>query len=180
MRALRHPRLPVFAALVAFLFGCASPTSPDAIMDRVDANRAEYENWPLNIKEAVLDGRVVKGMDPTMVLVARGKPTEVVDRGNGDQVWVYRTGTTGPGSTGMLRGTTVSIGAGSGGPYGGGYPGGYPGGGYPGGYPGTGVTTAPIVLGGGGGGGYESVEEHEIVFRDGLVVRGDGPPPAKN
>lgn len=152
-------------------------------MDRVDANRAEYENWPLNIKEAVLDGRVVKGMDATMVLVARGKPSEVVDRGNGDQVWVYRTGGGGGSGSSMLRGTTVSIGAGSGGPYGSGYPGGYPGtypGGYPGaGYPGTGVSTAPIVLGGGGGGAYEPVEEHEIVFRDGLVVRGDGGVPVK-
>lgn len=189
MRAPRTPRLILPAALFATLLGCSSPTSPDAIMDRVDANRAEYEAWPLNIKEAVLDGRVLKGMDPTMVLVARGKPSEVVDRGNGDQVWVYRTGGGGGGGSSMLRGTTVSIGSGGGYPgsgypgsgYPGGYPGTYPPGGYPGGgYPGTGVTTAPIVLGGGGGGGgYEPVEEHEIVFRDGLVVRGDGSAPAK-
>ncbi|HYC71085.1 MAG TPA: hypothetical protein VEB66_07765 [Opitutaceae bacterium] len=167
------------AALFALAAGCASPTSPDAIMDRVDANRAEYEAWPLNIKEAVLDGRVIKGMDRTMVLVARGKPTEVVDRGSGDEVWVYRTGGGGSSGSSLMRGTTVSIGAGSSGGYPG-YPSGYPGGGYPGGYPGTGITTAPIVLGSGGSGGsYEPVEEHEIVFRDGLVVRGDGPKPVQ-
>lgn len=168
MRAPPSPRLLLSASLLALLSGCASPTSPDAIMDRVDANRAEYETWPLSIKEAVLDGRVVKGMDRTMVLVARGKPTEVVDRGSGDEVWVYRKG--GGGGSSMMRGTSVSVGIGGGG----GYPSGHPG--YPGGYPGTGVTTAPIILGGGGG-GYEPVDEHEIVFRDGMVVRGDGPAP---
>jgi hypothetical protein len=175
---MRFPRrLAVFPGLVALallLAGCASPTSPSAIMDRVDANRAEYETWPLAIKEAVLDGRVVKGMTPSMVLVARGKPTEVVDRGGGDEVWVYRKGTGSGGSPGMMRGTTVSIGTGSSG----GYPGGYPGGGYPGGgYPGTGISTGPIIMGGGSN-PYETVEEHEIVFRDGVVVRGDGLPPS--
>lgn len=169
-------RLSLAAALLALLSGCASATSPDAIMDRVDAHRAEYETWPFNIKEAVLDGRVVRGMTPSMVLVARGKPTEVVDRGGGDEVWVYRKGG-GSSGAGLLRGTSISIGTGGG--YPGGYPGGgYPGGGYPGGgYPGTGISTGPIPIG--GSQVHEPVDEHEIVFRDGLVVRGDGPAPAK-
>lgn len=175
MPAPHIARLLLPVALLSLLVGCASATSPDAIMDRVDANRAEYETWPLNIKEAVLDGRVIRGMTPSMVLVARGKPSEVVDRGGGDEVWVYRKGGSGGGSGGMLRGTSISIGTGTGGGYPGGYPGsGYPGGSYPGGgYPGTGISTGPIPLG--GSQSYEPVEEHEIVFRDGLVVRGDGP-----
>lgn len=175
----------LFASLIVLLGGCASPSSPNAIMDRVDANRAEYETWPIEIKEAVLDGRVVKGMTPSMVRVARGQPTEIVDRGGGDEVWVYRTSSGNDSGGGLLRGTTVSIGSGGGiGGYpSGGYPGSYPGGGYPGGsYPGGGypggssVSIPPIILGGGGGGspiGPEPAED-DIVFRDGRVTRAPG------
>ena len=130
-------------------------------MDRVDEHRDEYESWPLAIKEAVLDGKVAKGMTPTMVLVAIGKPTEVVDRGGGDQVWVYRTGGSSSGSgmggsgSGILSGTTVGIGAGSGPVY---------------------IGAAPTIgLGGGGGPVYDTTEEREIVFRNGVVARADPP-----
>lgn len=184
------PRLHPFAVLLplaGLLAGCASPSSPNAIMDRIDANRAEYEEWPLEIKEAVLDGRVVKGMTPSMVIVARGKPHEVVDRGGGDEVWVYRVGGGGGGTPGLLRGTQISVSSGGSGGYPSGYPGSYPGGGYPGGsYPGGGypggnypgsypggasVSVPPIILGGGGSAIGPEPQEDEIVFRGGRVTR---------
>lgn len=153
-RSLFRPVL--FASVVGLFAGCASPSSPSAIMDRVDANRAEYETWPLEIKEAVLDGRVVKGMTPAMVRVAKGKPDNIVDRGGGDEVWVYRKPSTDRGSTnsGILSGTSITMGAGSGG---------------------TGIYAQPppIVVGGGSSIGPEP-EEDEIVFRDGRVSRAPG------
>ncbi len=146
------------AVLLGLLAGCASPTSPNAIMDRVDANRSVYETWPLPIKEAVLDGRVVRGMTPDMVYVTRGKPTEVVDRGNGDEIWIYRKGGGPSGSSRRLSGSSISIGApvgGSGGIFVGG--------------------GSPTILGSPSPApAYEPVEEDEVFFRNGVVVRGDG------
>ncbi len=174
MRCPRPVRLLLLAGGLGLLAGCGSPSSPNAIMDRVDANRDEYESWPFAIKEAVLSGQVLRGMDPTMVLVARGKPAERVDRGNGDEVWVYRVrGENSSGSSLLPRGSQISLGGGSpsypGNPYP--YPGaGYPGSGYPGG--GSGVYIPPIVLGGGGNEMPE--EEEEIVFHNGRVTHGDG------
>ena len=96
-----------------------------------------------------------------------------VDRGNGDEVWVYRISTGNSGGGGLLpRGTSVSVGTGSPGYPGGGYPGSYPGG-YPSGG-GSGVYIPPIVLGGGGGGYEAPVLEDQIVFRNGRVTHGDG------
>jgi hypothetical protein len=182
-------RLLLLTGFLALFAGCASPTSPNAIMDRVDANRNEYEEWPLPVKEAVLNGQVLKGMNATQVYVARGRPAERVDRGNGDEIWVYRVraeGSSGGGSM-IPRGTTISVGTGglgagagypgAGYPYPGSYPGSYPGG-YPGSYPGTypggsGIYLPPITLGGGGG-GEENYDEEEIVFRNGVVSHGDG------
>ena len=174
MRCPRPVRLLLLVGGLSLLAGCGSPSSPNAIMDRVDANRDEYESWPFAIKEAVLSGQVLRGMGPTMVLVARGKPAERVDRGNGDEVWVYRVrGENSSGSSLLPRGSQISLGGGSpsypGSPYP--YPGaGYPGSGYPGG--GSGVYIPPIVLGGGGNEMPE--EEEEIVFHNGHVTHGDG------
>jgi hypothetical protein len=179
-----HPSRPHLLLLLAgwllLLAACSSPSSPNAIMDRVDAKRDIYETWPIEIKDAVLSGQVLRGMTPDMVFVARGKPSERVDRGNGDEVWVYHIsgGESGGGMLGggggmLPRGTTVSVGTGGGA----GYPTGYPSG-YPGTYPGaagSGVYIPPIVLGGGGGGGtYEPTVEDQIVFRNGRVTHGDG------
>jgi hypothetical protein len=74
------------------LAGCAAPNSPDARMDRVDANRDVYETWPITVKEAVLEGRVTRGMDSTMVHVALGRPDEEIKRDDGGIVWVYHKG----------------------------------------------------------------------------------------
>jgi hypothetical protein len=148
--------LPLCAGL---LFGCAAPNSPDAIMDRVDANRDVYETWPLPIKEAVLDARVIKGMDPDMVRVAIGKPDEEIDRGNGDVVWVYRRG-------GSSSSVSPAYGGGGGGAI---AIGGGPGGVYMGGSPRVPIMAPPPPSP-----VYAQEAEIEIWFRNGVVVRGDG------
>ena len=89
-----------------WLSGCS--TSPGSPMSRIDANRAEYETWDLDVKEAVLDGRVEKGMTPKQVEVAVGRPTRVEyreGRSGSQEIWIY-TRKTGSG----LQGSTVSIG----------------------------------------------------------------------
>ncbi len=115
------------------LGGCASSQ-----MNRIDSNRDIYETWPIETRQAVLDGKVEQGMLPEMVQVAWGKPTEVVASpggGPGDEIWVYKRGGVDDSSMVGMPGAS--------------YPGGgYPGGGYPGGYPaGTGYPS----MGGGGG-----------------------------
>ena len=63
-------------------------------MSRIDANRDIYETWPVETKQAVLDGKVDVGMLPEMVKVAWGTPSEVVASpggGPGDEIWVYNT-----------------------------------------------------------------------------------------
>ena len=177
-------------------------------MRRIDANREVYEQWPIEVRQAVLDGKVEEGMTPEMVTMALGQPTEVVTR-NGtvnsgdDEVWIYRTGGIDPNMGSSYPGGAYP---------GGGYPGAaYPGGGYPGtGYPasngggiimspgrGGGVAVIPpsigIGMGGSGiGGGLGGpgiggmgtgmpmpstpVEEREVVFRNGVVLRADPPP----
>src|ERR1035437_4968622 len=101
--------------------GCTSSSQ----MRRIDANRAVYEQWPIEVRQAVLDGKAEVGMTPDMVEMALGKPTEVVTRSGtpttgDDEVWIYRTGGYEQ-DPGMM------------------YPGGmYPGGAYPGGMGGSG------------------------------------------
>lgn len=172
MRPSRLLKPLLLAGGITLLAGCGSPTSPNAIMDRVDANRDVYESWPIEIKDAVLSGQVLRGMTTDMVYVARGKPSERVDRGNGDEIWVYRISGGGGGGGGPIlpRGTTVSVGTGGSAAYP--YPT-YPT--YPGTYPtaGTGIYVPPIVLGGGGGSAEPDIEE-QIVFRNGKVTHGDG------
>lgn len=183
----------ILAGLAA---GCASSQ-----MSRIDRNRDIYETWPIEVRQAVLDGKVEPGMTPDMVLVAWGEPTSVVTQSNsGDEIWVYESGGH-PGSVHVLGG------GGYPGSYPGGvYPGGaYPGGAYPGGYPssgmggpGIGISTGSggTVIGGtgigmggpgmgmggmGGMGGTTIVtpprapDVKEVVFRKGVVHRADAP-----
>lgn len=186
------------------LGGCSSGQ-----MSRIDANRDIYETWPIETRQAVLDGKVEQGMTPEMVRVAWGTPSEVVTSpggGAGDEIWVYRKG----GDDGSMNGYPGAAYPGGGYP-GGGYPGTYPGGGYPGsGYPsggnsgtigistgrgGTGIITGGSVgigggiggigIGGGGMGGGpimtrpSPADVREVVFRNGVVYRADAPPDAK-
>jgi len=177
----RSIRLSLFAGCLGLLAGCANPTSPNAIMDRIDAHRDEYENWPFPIKDAVMSGQVLKGMDATMVYVARGNPAERIDRGNGDEIWVYHVRSEDPSSSGgggsiLPHGTTISVGGGNPVYAGSSYPGSmYPGSMYPGSsYPGgIGVALPPIVLGGGGGNSESTEDEEQVVFRNGRVTLGD-------
>ncbi|MEY4939490.1 MAG: hypothetical protein RIQ93_1225 [Verrucomicrobiota bacterium] len=116
--------------------GCGTPQ-----INRIDQNRAAYETWPVETKQAVLDGKVEVGMTPEMVRVSWGQPSEVISRSTGpgeEEIWIYRKG------GGEDMGSPVGYPSGAY-PSGGVYPGGgiYPGGGgvYPGGggvYPGGG------------------------------------------
>lgn len=134
-----------FAALC--LAGCQS----SAQMSRIDRNRDLYEQWPIEVRQAVLDGKAEPGMTPEMVEMALGKPTEVVTRSGtpstgDDEIWIYRTG--GYEDPGMMYPGAM------GGAYPGSYPGSYPGtypGGYPSGYPGS--TGGGVVISPGRGGG---------------------------
>lgn len=182
------------------LSGCASGQ-----MSRIDQNRDIYETWPIETRQAVLDGKVEPGMTPDMVKVAWGTPTEVVTNpggGPGDEVWVYRKGGEDPGAMGYPGGPSYPAG------------GGYPGGGYPSSYPGgmgsggtigvstgrggTGIITGGstgigiggsmggIGIGGGGGGmggpmmsRPNPADVKEVVFRNGVVYRADQPTETK-
>ena len=186
--------------VVGSVSGCASSQ-----MSRIDRNRNIYETWPVEIKQAVLDGKVEPGMNSDMVRVAWGDPSEVTSSPAGDEIWVYSKGGD-PGSVYYPGGSSYPAGVGY--PGGAGYPGGvYPGGGYPGGIgmggPGIGIstgrggtvvgTTGGIGISGGTGGiGIGGVggmggmggpivsrptpaDIREVVFRGGLVVRADQP-----
>ncbi len=182
------------------LAGCTSSQ-----MNRIDANRDIYEQWPIEMRQAVLDGKVEEGMTPDMVIMSIGKPTEIQTRSGtpqtgDDEVWIYRTGGVEQ-DPGMYPGGAQYPG--------GSYPGGYPPGSYPGGmYPGSsgggivmspgrggGVAIIPPTIGigsrgtsiGGGIGGYPPigstlpptrtpVEEREVVFRNGVVLHADPGP----
>lgn len=134
--------------LAAFLVaGCT--TSP---ISRIDANRALYESWPFEIQEAVLNGKIVPGMDGDMVRMTLGEPSEITGR-NGrkgyEEVWIYRKSA---GVSNALRNTNIAIGGGIGG---------------------VGIGTG-ANLGSLGGGANEPIEdEQEVVFQNGVVVRSD-------
>jgi hypothetical protein len=90
------------SALALLLSACS--TSP---VSRIDSNRAAYESWPLEVQEAVLNGRVKKGMTPEQVEMALGRPTEVVAKSTTDETWIYRRSA--PGSS-ILNNSNISLG----------------------------------------------------------------------
>lgn len=181
---------PTLLVALAITGGCSSPQ-----FSRIDADRELYETWPIEVRQAVLDGRVEPGMTPEMVKMALGKPTEIVSRSvipGEDEIWVYRSG--------GYEDTSGTMG---------GYPSGpYPSGRYPGGVvtssPSIGISTGsggtsigtsagigmgtsigPVGIGIGGGGMGSSmpyptpttpVVEREVVFRSGVVHRADPAP----
>ena len=68
--------------------GCSSSQ-----MSRIDRNRDIYETWPIEVRQAVLDGKVEPGMTSDMVRVAWGEPSEVVTQSaSSDEIWVYKRG----------------------------------------------------------------------------------------
>jgi hypothetical protein len=136
-------------AAAGLLAGCATSTSP---FTRIDANRPLYDSWPLEVKEAILDQRVIAGMDADMVRMAIGEPTEINTRPDPrsrvmEEVWIYRTRGSSGGGGGGMRNTSVSVGGGTGGVY---------------------VGGSPMILGGGGGGGAIP-EENVVIFQNGRV-----------
>ena len=154
--------------LGAFLLpGCSSSQ-----MSRIDANRELYESWPLEMRQAVLDGKVEPGMNRDMVRMVLGQPTEILTKAAGineDEIWVYRTGGD-EGGTGMgmgnpglsMGGSLGGLNVGSGGGMG----------------PTMGIGTgmgsnmgisAPIMS----APVRTPAEEREIVFQDGVVLRAE-------
>lgn len=181
---------PLLLVSTVALFAVAAAGCSSSQMSRIDRNRDLYETWPIEIRQAVLDGKVEPGMTPDMVRVAWGEPSEIVAQArSGDEIWVYKRG----GDDGSVM-------------YPGGYPSGYPGS-YPGSYPsgviggpGIGISTGRggtsigatggvgVGMGGGGtvigptgGMGTPIVtrptppEIREVVFRNGVVHRADKP-----
>lgn len=174
-------------ALAVFAVGCSSGQ-----MSRIDQNRDLYEQWPLEVRQAVLDGKVEPGMTPDQVFVSWGKPAEVVTQSkNGDEIWVYKRGGS-PGDVYYPGGAQ--------------YPAGMAGGVIGGGGPGIGIATGRggtsigatggigIGMGGGGTvigpvGGIGGVggmggpivtpptpaDVREVVFRNGVVLKADPP-----
>jgi hypothetical protein len=137
-------RFSVAGLIVSLLAGCAAPSTSS----RIDQNRAAYESWPFEVQQAVIDNKVIVGMTPDMVRTSLGKPTEVVNRSGkagDDEIWVYRKGGTGPdlGNTGVSMGGSV-------------------------GGIGVGGSTGGLPRG-----SSDDVEEKEVVFRNGVVVRSD-------
>jgi hypothetical protein len=179
----------VLLLAVGMTAGCSSSQ-----MNRIDRNRDIYETWPLEVRQAVLDGKVESGMNQDMVRVAWGEPSEVAISPAGDEIWVYSKGGH-PGSV-YYPGSVGGVNSGLGG-------------GVIGGGPGIGISTGrggtsiggtggigigggmggPIGVGGigntgiGGMGGGAIVtpptppDVREVVFRKGVVVRADNPPP---
>jgi hypothetical protein len=170
--------VPLMALLTGVVMaGCASSQ-----MSRIDRNRELYESWPLDIRQAVLDGKIEPGMTPDMVRVAWGEPSDVVIQSvSGDEIWVYKKG----GSDGSVY-YPGGVGAGGIGVMGGG-----PGIGISTGRGGTSVgATGGIGMGGGGigvmgptggpmGGPIVTPptppDIREVVFRNGIVHKADAP-----
>jgi hypothetical protein len=154
-------------------------------MSRIDRNRDIYETWPLEIRQAVLDGKVEPGMNPDMVRVAWGEPSEISVSPAGDEIWVYKQGGD-PGSVYYPGAIGGSSGIGLGSPgigistgRGGTSIGATGGIGISGGAGGIGMGTTG--MGGMGGMGTPIVTRpsppdiREVVFRKGVVVRADKP-----
>lgn len=152
-------------AAAGLLAACAHPQ-----MSRIEQNRAVYESWPIDVQQAILDGKVEPGMTPEMVRMAWGKPSEVNSESNvGQETWLYRKGGTSPT---MIDPGGGMMGGGMSGMLGGGYP------------RGGGSSRISGGIGGGTMGGGQGVyvpgtpgEVREIVFRDGVVYRADPPFP---
>jgi hypothetical protein len=108
------------------------------------------------MQEAVHSGRVIPGMTPEMVEMALGKPSQIDSRSGKDgpeDIWVYKKSSGQMPS--ILRNANIGIGTNIGG---------------------VGVgTSVPVGGGRGGRGGSRApvdAEDQEIVFKNGVVIRG--------
>lgn len=137
-------RLLVPLAVIGLFSGCAS-NNP---MSRIDSNRSRYESFPVEMRQAILDQRVVNGMTEEMVEMAIGKPSEVQTRagrsGAVEEIWIYGGSSSSGG--GPLKNASVGIGVG------------------------------PVYVSGiRAGGGRSDAEYREVVFQNGQVVSGGDP-----
>ena len=134
--------------LAALLPACSS--SP---LSRIDANRATYESWPIEVQEAVLSQRAIPGMTAPQVEMAMGKPTSVDSRSGKDgseEIWVYKKSSAQ--LPAILRNANIGIGTSIGG---------------------VGVgSSVPIGRSRGGTRAPVDDESQEIVFQNGVVIRG--------
>lgn len=180
-----------FSVVVLLALGVFGGCMSSSQMRRIDRNRDIYETWPLETRQAVLDGKVEPGMNSDMVRVAWGEPSEVTSSPAGDEIWVYQRGGD-PGSVyypGTMGGSTIGMGG----------PGigmGGTGIGISTGRGGTAIgTTTGIGMGIGGGMGGVGIggpviggvgqsaivtpptppDVREVVFRNGIVLKADPP-----
>jgi len=75
------------AILLLLAGGCSTVDS------RIAKDRANYETWPMEVREKVAAGQVLPGFTPEQVRVALGDPDRVVTRTTADGVseaWIYR------------------------------------------------------------------------------------------
>ena len=190
---MKRRQLPNVFLCVALAMGAGCSSSQ---MSRIDRNRDIYETWPLDVRQAVLDGKVEAGMNADMVRVAWGEPSEIATSPAGDEIWVYKRGgndgsvyypgggmgTTGIGGSGIgvgSTGTGIGVSTGRGGTSIG-TTGGI---GIGGGIGGTGIGGMGGI---GGVGGMDGIggpivtaptppDIREVVFRGGVVTRADAP-----
>jgi hypothetical protein len=89
-KASLHSRtmgLLLVSALLLLAAGCSSVSS------RISKNRAEYESWPIEVREKVAAGQVDLGFTPNQVRMALGDPERVATRTTADgqsESWIYR------------------------------------------------------------------------------------------
>lgn len=146
----------IWVVAVGLLAGCVTtPRGGGSPIARIEANRPLFESWPIEVREAILDQRVIAGMDAEMVRMALGQPSEITypEHPRADQVeevWIYRR-SGGSGGPTAVRNTSVTVGAGPGGVYVGGGP------------------SIGVGMGGGGGGAYP--DEDRVIFLSGRVIR---------
>ncbi len=166
----RLPAVTLAGLLVAGLVAGCTSTPQES---RINKNREIYETWPLDTRQAVLDGKVEQGMTTDMVRVSWGEPTKIVDSNANEQVWIYEKGGdpgtmldpggagVGPGmvplGVGSRRAALMGVSPNNGmiGPSGM--------------IAGTGVSSMPIYT------QPTPAEVREVVFRDGIVYRADLP-----
>ena len=132
----------------------------------IDAQRAVYETWPVDIQEAVVRQPVIPGLTPAMVEVALGKPAEVQSRVGQDgpeEVWNDRDSSNA--LPGLPRNTGLSVGVG------GVSNSGISDGGSGSVVGGVGVNTSTSGRRGGSRAPSDA-DDPEIVFRNGTVLRG--------
>ena len=136
--------------MIAASLLAACSTSP---MSRIDANRAVYESWPIEMQDAVHNGRAAPGMTPAMVEMALGKPTSTDSRAGKDgleEIWIYKK-SSGSSMPGILQNARVGLGGNIGGVSIG--------------------SSVPVGRSRGSSRGPIDAEDQEVVFKNGVVVR---------